>query len=59
MDPESREIFLDYFQAKKEYLDASFDEINKIYGSFDKFLLECCLIDNNKLTILKDKYLKQ
>ena len=58
MDPESREIFLDYFQAKKEYLDASFDEINKIYGSFDKFLLECCLVDNNKLAILKDKYLK-
>ena len=58
MDPESREIFLDYFQAKKEYLDASFDEINKIYGSFDKFLLECCLIDNSKLVILKDKYLK-
>ena len=58
MDPESREIFLDYFQAKKEYLDASFDEINKIYGSFDKFLLECCLIDNNKLAIFKDKYLK-
>lgn len=59
MDPESREIFLDYFQAKKEYLDASFDEINKIYGSFNKFLLECCLIDKNRLSILKDKYLKQ
>ena len=58
MDPESREIFLEYFQAKKEYLDAAFDEINKIYGGFDKFLLECCLIDNNKLAILKDKYLK-
>ena len=58
MDEESRVIFLDYFQAKKEYLDASFDEINKIYGSFDKFLLENCLIDNNKLSILKDKYLK-
>ena len=57
MDPESREIFLDYFQAKKEYLDAAFDEINKIYGSFDKFLLECCSIDQNKLNILKDKYL--
>ena len=59
MDPESREIFLDYFQAKKEYLDASFDEISKIYGSFDKFLLECCLIDKNRLDILKDKYLEQ
>ena len=58
MDPESREIFLEYFQAKKEYLDAAFDEINKIYGSFDNFLLETCLIDNNKLAILKDKYLK-
>ena len=58
MDPESREIFLDYFQAKKEYLDAAFDEINKIYGSFDKFLLECCSIDQNKLNILKDKYLQ-
>ena len=58
MDPESREIFLEYFQAKKEYLDAAFDEINKIYGSFDNFLLETCLIDNNKLAIFKDKYLK-
>ena len=57
MDPESREIFLDYFQAKKEYLDAAFDEIDKEYGTFDKFLLECCLIDKNKLNILKDKYL--
>ena len=58
MDEESREIFLDYFQAKKEYLDAAFDEINKTYASFDNFLLETCLIDNNKLAILKDKYLK-
>ena len=58
MDSESREIFLEYFKAKKEYLDASFDEINKIYGSFDKFLLECCLMDKNRLDILKDKYLK-
>ena len=58
MDEESREIFLDYFQAKKEYLDAAFDEIIKTYGSFDNFLLETCLIDNNKLAILKDKYLK-
>lgn len=58
MDPESREIFLDYFQAKKEYLDAAFDEINKEYGTFDKFLLECCSVDANKLNILKDKYLK-
>ena len=57
MDPESREIFLDYFQAKKEYLDAAFDEIDKEYGSFDKFLLECCSMDENKLTIFKDKYL--
>ena len=58
MDPESREIFLDYFQAKKEYLDAAFNQIDKEYGSFDKFLLECCSIDKNKLNILKDKYLQ-
>ena len=58
MDPESREIFLDYFQAKKEYLDAAFEQIDKEYGSFDNFLLECCSIDENKLSILKDKYLK-
>lgn len=58
MDPESKEIFLDYFQAKKEYLDASFDEINKIYGSFDKFLSECCLMDKNRLDAFKAKYLK-
>ena len=59
MDPESREIFLDYFQAKKEYLDAAFDQIDKEYGSFNNFLLECCSINKNKLSILKDKYLEQ
>ena len=38
MDPESREIFLDYFQAKVEYLDAAFDQINQEYGSVKEFL---------------------
>ena len=59
MDPESREIFLDYFQAKKEYLDAAFDEINKQYGSFNNFLAECCSLDEYKLDSLKDKYLNE
>ena len=59
MDPESREIFLDYFQAKKEYLDAAFDEINKQYGSFNNFLMECCSLGEDKLNSLKDKYLNK
>lgn len=59
MPPEIREIFLDFFQAKKEYLDATFDEINKIYGSFDEFLYQCCSLNEEKISRLKDIYLQR
>ena len=57
MDPESREIFLDYFQAKVEYLDAAFDQINQEYGSVKEFLYRCCSLDEDKLNKLRNKYL--
>lgn len=53
-----RELFIKEFGANKEYLDVIFNEIDKIYGSFDKFLLEVCNIDSNKRQLLKEKYLR-
>ena len=40
LDEETRKAILAYSGANKEYLDATFDEINKLYGSLDNFLLE-------------------
>ena len=53
-----KEAVLGHFRARKEYLDASFEEIDKIYGSLDKFLFECCALDELKLVKLKEKYLQ-
>lgn len=57
MPPDVREVFLDFFQAKKEYLDSTFDEIYKTYGSFEAFLYENCDLNEEKINRLKDKYL--
>ena len=57
MPPDVREVFLDFFQAKKEYLDSTFDEIYKVYGSFEAFLYENCDLNEEKINRLKDKYL--
>ena len=57
-DKTQREIFKNHFEAHKEYLDASFDEINKLYGSMDNFLKECCSLDDTKIAVLKKKYLR-
>ena len=53
-----RELFIKEFSANKEYLDVIFNEIDKIYGNSDNFLLEVCNIDNNKRQLLKEKYLR-
>ena len=57
LDEETRNIMLDYFQAKKEYLDITFNEIDRIYGSMNNFLKECCDLDEEKIKKLKRKYL--
>ena len=57
MPKEIQEILADYFSAKKEYLEASFEYIDKTYGSFNEFLKKVCSLDENKLIELKEKYL--
>ena len=57
-DKKQREIFKVYFEAHKEYLDASFEEIDKQYGSMNGFLKECCSLDETKIAFLKKKYLR-
>lgn len=57
MPKEIQEILADYFSAKAEYLQASFNYIDKAYGSFDNFLRDCCSLDESKLKQIKEKYL--
>lgn len=57
MDEESRNIILDHSEAKKDYLDTTFNEIDKLYGSMDNFLKDICLLDEEKIEKLKEKYL--
>lgn len=59
MDEESRNIILEHSAAKKEYLDTSFNEIDRIYGSMDNFLKENCSLNAEKIQKLRDKYLEK
>ena len=51
-------MFLENFCVRKELLDTAYDEINKEYGSIDKFLLDACGLTQEKRDLLKQKYLK-
>lgn len=52
-----RREFLEYFKAKREYLDEAFKEIDRLYGSIDNFYKECCSLDEEKISIIRNKYL--
>ena len=54
---EVRKQFKELFYVKVDYLDAMFDEINKVYGSIDNFYRECCSLNEEKIEKLKKKYL--
>ena len=55
---EIQDILKDYFSAKVEYLNAAFDYIDETYGSFNNFLFKCCSLNETKLKLLKQKFLK-
>ena len=59
LSEEQKKTFLEYFEARKEYLDTSFDEINRVFGSIDNFLKENCSLDDDKIQKLKSKYLNK
>ena len=56
LDEDTRAKLLSYSSAKKEYLDLSFTEIDKLYGSLDGFFFECCSLDAKKRGKLLEKY---
>ena len=58
LNEEQKEAFLEYFKARKEYLDISFNEIDAQFGSLDNFLVENCSLNEEKIKRLKAKYLK-
>ena len=57
MEPVAREVYLDYYEAKKAYLDETFNAIKEQYGSVDNFLFKCCSLDKEKIEQLRCKYL--
>jgi protein-tyrosine phosphatase len=52
-----RAIMLAVFGVKREYLDASFDEMQKHYGSIEKYFSEGLGIDATGQNALRDLYL--
>lgn len=50
-------LLLPILEVKREYLDATFDEISTRYGSFDNFLTTGLGIDNTVLTQLRTRLL--
>ena len=59
LNEEQKKAYLDYLGANKEYLDTSFAEIDKVYGSMDNFLKETCSLDEEKIKRLRNKYLNK
>lgn len=55
---ETSERIKNLFLAKKEYLDSALNYINIEYGGINNFLEKICSLDQNKIKILKAKYLK-
>lgn len=59
MEPEARQVYLDYYEAQRAYLDETFNSIKEQYGSMDAFLLKCCSLDKEKIEQLRCKYLNR
>ena len=58
MPSETAKLFKGLFFVDKDFLKESFLEIDRQYGSIDKFFKECCSLDKNDLLLLKSKYLE-
>jgi protein-tyrosine phosphatase len=53
----NEQVARDIMSARKEYLDEAFRAIKARYGSVDQFLRWQLGLDENKIAILKAKYL--
>ncbi len=56
-DQVTKEVMLEHLKAKREYLDGTFEEIEKNYGSVDAFLYKACGLTAEKRQKLKEKLL--
>ena len=54
----NEEVAKDVLSVKKEYLDATFNAINKQYGSVENFLKGPVGLDDAKINLLKQKFLE-
>lgn len=57
MEEPNKTLFLENYKAREEYLDATFDEISKQYGTVDAFLKDMCNLDEGKIRLLREKFL--
>lgn len=56
LDKKTQKEFKEYLRAHQDYLEASFEQIEDTYGSFRGFLEQCCGLDEEKISHLKEKY---
>lgn len=56
LPPETKKLFMGLFFADQDFLLGAFDEIEKVYGGFDNFLLEACGLTEDKKARLLSKY---
>lgn len=54
----TKQVATDVASVKKEYLNATFNAINKQYGSIDNFLNQPLELNDDSIKILKEKFLQ-
>ena len=58
MPEDIRKLFEGLFFVNRDFLEESFLEIDKQFGSLDGFLRQCCSLNDDKLMSIRQKYLQ-
>ena len=56
-DKKTRQELKEYVLAKEDFIEAAFKEIDALYGGMTGFLMQCCGLDDDKIALLRKKYL--
>ena len=58
MPAEIHKLFNALFYVNQDYLELAFEEMERQFGSVERFLTECCGLDESKMKLLRGKYAK-
>ena len=57
LDKKTRQELKEYVLAKEVYIEAAFKQIDATYGGIEGFLRKCCGLNDDKIALLRKKYL--